>query len=40
MDWLRQALVDEALTDDSVLAVYGIGGLYGFTYLHEILEGR
>jgi hypothetical protein len=38
VDWLRKALADEALTDDSVLAVHGVGGLYGFTYLHEVLK--
>jgi hypothetical protein len=36
---LRQALKDEALNDDSVLAVHGVAGLYGFTFLHEVLKG-
>lgn len=35
---LRQALMDEALNDDNVLAVHGVAGLYGFTFLHEILK--
>jgi hypothetical protein len=29
---LRLALTDEGLDDDSVLAVHGAGGLYGFTF--------
>ena len=35
---LRQALTSEGLDDDSVLAVHGAGGLYGFTFLHEVLK--
>ena len=35
---LWQALTDEGLDDDSVLAVHGAGGLYGFTFLHEVLK--
>ena len=35
---LRQALTVEGLDDDSVLAVHGAGGLYGFTFLHEVLK--
>ena len=35
---LQQALTDDALNDDSVLAVHGVAGLYGFTFLHEVLK--
>jgi hypothetical protein len=35
---LREALMAEEMTDDTVLAVYGVASLYGFTYLHEVLK--
>jgi hypothetical protein len=35
---LRETVTNESLTDDSVLAVHGVAGLYGFTFLHEILK--
>ena len=38
VDRLRQALTDEASNDDSVLAVHGVAGLYGFTFLHEVMK--
>lgn len=35
---LREALMAEDVTDDTVLAVYGVAGLYGFTRLHFVLQ--
>lgn len=35
---LRDALLDEATTDDGVVAVHGAGALYGFTRLHFVLQ--
>jgi hypothetical protein len=35
---LRAALETEDMTDDSVLALYGVGALYGFTRLHFVLQ--
>jgi hypothetical protein len=35
---LREALLSDEVTDDTVLAVYGVGGLYGFTRLHFVLQ--
>ena len=35
---LREALMAEDVTDGTVLAVYGVASLYGFTYLHKVLK--
>ena len=35
---LREALESDDVNDDSVLAVYGVAGLYGFTRLHYVLQ--
>jgi hypothetical protein len=35
---LREALMAEDVTDSTVLAVSGVAGLYGFTFLHEVLK--
>lgn len=35
---LREALMADDLTDDTVLAVYGVACLYGFTRLHFVLQ--
>jgi hypothetical protein len=35
---LAGALVAEDVNDDTVLAVYGVAGIYGFTRLHFILQ--
>jgi hypothetical protein len=35
---LREALEAEDVNDDTVLAVYGVAGLYGFTRLHYVLQ--
>lgn len=35
---LREALMAEDESDDAVLAVYGVAGLYGFTRLHYVLQ--
>ena len=35
---LREALAQQEVTEETVLAVYGVAGLYGFTFLHEVLK--
>ena len=35
---LREALQAEEIKDDTVVAVYGVAGLYGFTRLHYVLQ--
>ena len=35
---LREALQADEVSDDTVLAVYGVAGLYGFTRLHFVLQ--
>jgi hypothetical protein len=35
---LRDALTAEEATDDSVVALHGVAGVYGFTRLHFILQ--
>ena len=35
---LREALDAEDLNDDTVLAVHGVAGIYGFTRLHFVLQ--
>ena len=35
---LRDALMADEMTDDAVLAVHGVAGLYGFTRLHFVLQ--
>jgi hypothetical protein len=37
-DRLREALQADDVNDDTVLAVHGVGGLYGFTRLHFVLQ--
>jgi hypothetical protein len=34
---LREALTDDGVSDDTVIAVYGAGTLFGFTHLSEVL---
>jgi hypothetical protein len=35
---LREALTAEDVNDDTVVAVHGVAGLYGFTRLHFVLQ--
>lgn len=35
---LRDVLSSDDVNEESVLAVHGVAGLYGFTFLHEVLK--
>jgi hypothetical protein len=35
---LREALAHQDANENTVLAVHGVAGLYGFTFLHEVLK--
>lgn len=37
-DRIRRTLADKSLSEDAVVAVFGVGSLYGFTHVSEVLK--